>query len=546
MGNIRTTRYDIGAEVLSILTRGMYPDPKDTLREYIQNSIDAEAKSVSVRIRKSSITIDDDGRGMDLKTLRRAARVGVSDKNPGKDVGFMGIGIYSAFHLCDSLTIYSRQEQNLPCYLMMDFNGMKAVLNEQNEKRQNQLIESEELIDLQSLLEQFIIIDETTDSEFPDIGTRIEINGLVPDVLNEFSDFDCIARYLREVIPLEFDKINFKWAELIEQRISSICRSHNAKFELIKLLLQVNNTKEWLFRSYNDSEFHNDSSFEPDFRELTADKQFYGVIWGCLNSTRNKISNKELRGFLLKKQGFAIGNRQNLQKYFRPSYYDRYIGEVIVVNPKLLPNAPRNDFAYSIHRTILYDLIANQAEFFNLKAHEFQEYGLGDEQLDENTLKLKEINNNFTLYTKDPNKLIDYVVEIRKIKKIIEDRLDRGSIRDNRTKDAQNFINAANDLETTIQATIKSLTEINKKLTRTQKDAPKRVSRRLLKIHPQITDVSYENLLSLIEALDIQLSDEQRMILSIIDERVIQALSENEKNYFEILKELKEEFEKLI
>jgi len=41
MGNIKTTRYDVGAEVLSILTRGMYPDPKDTLREYIQNGVEA-------------------------------------------------------------------------------------------------------------------------------------------------------------------------------------------------------------------------------------------------------------------------------------------------------------------------------------------------------------------------------------------------------------------------------------------------------------------------------------------------------------------------
>ena len=545
MGNIKTTRYDIGAEVLSILTRGMYPDPKDTLREYVQNAIDAEAKIVSIRIRKNTITIDDNGKGMDAKTIRQAARVGVSDKNPGKDVGFMGIGIYSAFHLCDSLTIYSKQQDNAPCFLMMDFNGMKALLNDQNEKRQNQIIGSDELIDLQSLLEQFVIIDETTIDEFPEVGTRVEINGLTPDVVNEFSSFENLADYLREVIPLEFDKVNFKWAELIENKIVQICKEHNSKFELVKLLLQVNNLKEWLFRSYTDSEFHENTSFEPEFRELIYKEQFYGVIWGCLNSTRNKITNKDLRGFLLKKQGFAIGNRQNLIKFFRPTYYDRYIGEVIIVNTKIIPNAARNDFAYSNYRTILYDLIGREAEFFNQKGHEFQEYSLGDEQLDENTTTLKDINDEFSLYTKDPNKLIDYVVDIRRIKKVIKDRLDRGSIRTERFKDAQNFIKASDDLENTIQATISSLTEQTKKLTKKQKEAPKRVSEKLASIRTTTSEVNIDNLISLLETLDIPINDQHKAIFNIIDESVIQALSENEKHYFEILKELKDEFEKL-
>lgn len=31
---MRFNKFDIGAEVIAILTRGMYPDPKDALREY--------------------------------------------------------------------------------------------------------------------------------------------------------------------------------------------------------------------------------------------------------------------------------------------------------------------------------------------------------------------------------------------------------------------------------------------------------------------------------------------------------------------------------
>jgi len=37
---IRFDKKDIGAELLSILTTGLYRDTLDTLREYIQNGID--------------------------------------------------------------------------------------------------------------------------------------------------------------------------------------------------------------------------------------------------------------------------------------------------------------------------------------------------------------------------------------------------------------------------------------------------------------------------------------------------------------------------
>src|SRR5271157_774776 len=101
--SIKITRHDIGGELISILTRGMYPDPRDTLREYVQNGVDARAKSIEIKIRGEAIVVEDDGLGMDKQTMLNAIRIGISDKNPKADVGFRGIGIYSSFHLCDKL-----------------------------------------------------------------------------------------------------------------------------------------------------------------------------------------------------------------------------------------------------------------------------------------------------------------------------------------------------------------------------------------------------------------------------------------------------------
>lgn len=127
---MRFNKFDIGAEIIAILTIGMYPDPKDALREYIQNGVDAKANHIDVKIYQNNIIVHDNGYGMDYHTLRKAARIGVSDKNPSKDVGFMGIGIYSAYHLCDKLTITSKKKGNTPNKLTINFAEMKSILSE--------------------------------------------------------------------------------------------------------------------------------------------------------------------------------------------------------------------------------------------------------------------------------------------------------------------------------------------------------------------------------------------------------------------------------
>ncbi len=68
---MKLTKFDIGGEIISILTKGMYPDPRDAVREYIQNGVDAQAKNIQVKVRLNSVVVQDDGIGMDYKTLRK-------------------------------------------------------------------------------------------------------------------------------------------------------------------------------------------------------------------------------------------------------------------------------------------------------------------------------------------------------------------------------------------------------------------------------------------------------------------------------------------
>ena len=105
--------WEVGGELLDILSRGLYTDAKDALREYVQNSVDADASNVHITIDGPVVTIRDDGHGMDFDTLRRARRLGASDKGIMFNVGFRGIGIYAAFGMCEILTIQTHPNRLL-------------------------------------------------------------------------------------------------------------------------------------------------------------------------------------------------------------------------------------------------------------------------------------------------------------------------------------------------------------------------------------------------------------------------------------------------
>jgi HSP90 family molecular chaperone len=42
---MKLSQNDIGGEIISIITKGMYTDPKDALREYVQNGVDANLEN---------------------------------------------------------------------------------------------------------------------------------------------------------------------------------------------------------------------------------------------------------------------------------------------------------------------------------------------------------------------------------------------------------------------------------------------------------------------------------------------------------------------
>lgn len=83
------------------------------LADIVDNSLDANADNVAVIIKDDSITIIDDGYGMDEATLCEAIKLGSNTDKDGSKLGRFGMGLVTAsISMAKKITVASKQEDN--------------------------------------------------------------------------------------------------------------------------------------------------------------------------------------------------------------------------------------------------------------------------------------------------------------------------------------------------------------------------------------------------------------------------------------------------
>jgi len=331
------TAKDIGAELLPILTSGLYDEPYDAVREYVQNGIDAGADLIRVTVASNSAVILDNGHGMSPDVVDKAIRLGVSEKDPRTQVGFRGIGIYSALHLCDRLVVRTRDEQGRAGRIDMHFGLIRAHLAEQEAGR---LRGEPATLWLEGLLGQTVSVADDPDSPLEAPGTMVALVGLSTDMGSRLKDRAGLETYLRNVIPLPFSP-QFTWGQKILGRFTE------RRIRTVAVELTHSGFTGPLHRPYTDAIFTNGRGEEPRFLEVTfgSDHSRLGFCWYCLNDASALLSDASVRGLIVKKFGFSVGDRSYLKTFYgRPIISERVTGEVIVEDRELLPNAGRSDF----------------------------------------------------------------------------------------------------------------------------------------------------------------------------------------------------------
>ncbi len=351
------SKEDIGGEILPILTTGLYRDSLDALREYIQNGIDADADQIEVSIDPSTAAVTDNGHGMTRQQAERAIRLGISDKNPKVNIGFRGIGVYSAFNLCELLEVFTKPQEGRGSHITFNFEEIrKELLLEQERRKQGK----PHKVYLEKLLQSHVFVKEDEVDVIQGHGTKVIMSNLLSENYKRLQNWEEVELYLQDVVPLPF-RPDFRHGSVIGRRFTK------EDYRVVPLTLEVGARRAAIYRPYADALFPEGAQYPPKFFPLKKGKQKFGFAWVCING-RRVIKDLRMRGLLIKKFGFSVGNRGYLEPFFKRTVFNRRItGEIIVQHEGLIPNAARSDFENNASRheflAILPTFIADLSEW---------------------------------------------------------------------------------------------------------------------------------------------------------------------------------------
>lgn len=518
-GKVRFSKEDIGGEILPILTTGLYRDILDTLREYVQNAIDAHCKQIEIIIDPDTITISDDGAGMSFDKARKAIKLGVSEKSPIDDVGFRGIGIYSAFNLCNSLEIYTRSARSRHCHaIYFDFKNIREDLLRDQERRKQGKPSS---LYLGKLLEDAVYVEIDEDDTLTKRGSRCIMSGLLGHVYQHLNNWDKVVNYLQDVVPLPF-RPDFKYTEIIKKKFQE------EDYRVVPVRLQIGNRQEWIYRPYHNEMFAHGGEHPPKFFELTNKKVRFGFAWVCINDARRVLKDPKLRGLLIKKFGFSISDRNFLEHYFGRTVVNRRIsGDVIIQHKDLIPNAARSDFEHNSTRQAFLQSLPRFVKSVTKWGNRIQDEDKAKEVLAEVLGKVHKVNRELPKVRRDRERLLQLNVELHeltdqihryaKVIKQIAPALYTNT--DSLIKECQKFVKSA------LVKRKKIRRDIEKKIIRS-------IQREAAADHEEnerLKDVP-ANLVALIEAYGLLMSEELMDILQFLDENILQVRL-NESDY---------------
>jgi hypothetical protein len=337
-----------GSGILESLTSGLYTDNSNCIREYIQNALDAfkdiddETKlkiEVSFINNGNTITIRDYGSGMNYDELYTAMKVGYSNKDVAKDIGWRGIGIYSGVPNFSKIIIATKKENGKKYMTSIDTNRFLNLANERTKS-------------LREVIEE--CVEDIREEDDPDFkpGTLITLQDIKINQKPYFEEEAIKYRIIRTV-PLKLAESLFK------EKIKSFLENVGIEEPKVHIYFKGSNGKsEELFRP-----IINDSLFDPDSFSHYIHKDSNGnpifAIWIVTSKYNKEIERGSLKneipqykrihhGIIYKKKLMTIGRFDAPEITVRNLYTGAFnfwnYGEIHILSDKILENTNRENF----------------------------------------------------------------------------------------------------------------------------------------------------------------------------------------------------------
>lgn len=345
----------IGKDILELLSSAMYTDPLSIYREYVQNSADAieDARwlglfrdgrtgrvDIQIDFDERRVLIRDNGAGIPVVDApRRLLAIGGSSKRGSRARGFRGIGRLAGLAYCRELIFRTRADGDADVVeIAWDCVRLRAALRAIGESD-----------DLPGVVDKIVAVqrrpaDEGDPRHFFEVELRDVVRHHRRDaLLNE----ELIGAYLSEVAPLPFDA-SFTLGAAIAEHLSR-------HLDLPNLEVRINGS-EPLARPHRDA-FSAKTNAEGHLCEcelLTFEDRDGGIAavgWLLHHEYLGAISARaQIGGLRLRAGDIQVGGAQVLEDYFpEPRFNAWTVGEVHVVDPRIVPNARRDNFEHNVH-----------------------------------------------------------------------------------------------------------------------------------------------------------------------------------------------------
>nr|VFJ54546.1 MAG: molecular chaperone HtpG [Candidatus Kentron sp. FM]VFJ56114.1 MAG: molecular chaperone HtpG [Candidatus Kentron sp. FM]VFK10470.1 MAG: molecular chaperone HtpG [Candidatus Kentron sp. FM] len=347
----------IGAFVLETLTTGMYRNPLDTLREYVQNAFDsiraAERESVigtgtgrihvAISEKDRTLSIRDNGTGVPAADVAATLKdIGTSAKSVENDVGFRGIGRLAGIAYCDRLVFKTQHYEKMTISTVtFDAVALRDAMSPKNR----------EVKELGEVVDEYVTVT-TEPAKRKESFLEVSMIGINPNG-KIFLDMTAVSTYLEQVAPLPLDRQSVS----LSKRFYDWVRGTRVDLREVNIVLEMGGNSRELFKPlkkrtyYTKQDKHEvlveDLCFFPE--NATNDSPFW--IWYADTNCPGTIDDDSVAGFRFRKANIAIGpSGDRMTEIFRlvatsNARFNRYfIGEVHIQDPAVIPNAHRDDF----------------------------------------------------------------------------------------------------------------------------------------------------------------------------------------------------------
>jgi len=344
----------IGKDVLELVTTAMHVDPITIYREYMQNAADSidearqrgllapnERGSVTIEIEPAtrSVRIRDNGRGVEWpRFVRCLTSIGASTKRGMPLRGFRGVGRLAGLAYAQELIFRSRaKDEELVSELRWDCRALKSDLRN-----------AESNGGASHLIRKIVTASQIKSVGYPKRFFEVELKGMIRLGSDSLLNPTAISEYLAQVAPVPFAPDFGFGADITDALRSTI--------PLGELDLNVSGVAGPIYRPHRDS-FATASKRSSSFERLqlvevpSVDGEIAAIGWILHHNYAGSVPQTSLiRGLRLRCGNIQVGSDTLLDELFpEPRFNSWAVGELHVVDRRIVPNGRRDNFENDVH-----------------------------------------------------------------------------------------------------------------------------------------------------------------------------------------------------